>query len=165
MQGDCRSYKHVVALSGRPDWDTLFALAKEIPQDFHIVNRVVYLFGEKQETTKVITPTRLTPDVIEQVRQADAIVNELLFEYGLMKSLSQVPVISFPVPFGVPGGHSIAIRTFVTRKFMTGRAAVPGKHIPMDCLEQMVKRILKVPGVSRVAYDLTGKPPGTTEWE
>jgi GMP synthase (glutamine-hydrolysing) len=49
---------------------------------------------------------------------------------------------------------------------MTGVPAIPGKHIPEVALETMVSRIqLEVPGISKVAYDLTAKPPGTTEWE
>lgn len=44
-----------------------------------------------------ITPTHLTPDVIEQVRAVDEIVNQYLHRYDLTRILSQVPVISFPV--------------------------------------------------------------------
>jgi GMP synthase (glutamine-hydrolysing) len=32
-------------------------------------------------------------------------------------------------------------------------------------LDEMVEGVLNVPGISRVVYDLTSKPPGTTEWE
>ncbi|KNC71128.1 GMP synthase C terminal domain-containing protein, partial [Sphaeroforma arctica JP610] len=47
-----------------------------------------------------------------------------------------------------------------------GIPALPGQQMPMDVLDQMVKRILDtVPGISRVVYDMTAKPPGTTEWE
>lgn len=35
----------------------------------------------------------------------------------------------------------------------------------IQVLEKMVKEILVIPGISRVLYDLTSKPPGTTEWE
>jgi GMP synthase (glutamine-hydrolysing) len=49
---------------------------------------------------------------------------------------------------------------------MTGRPAVPGKDFPSSALDEMVAGILRdLKGVSRVAYDLTSKPPGTTEWE
>jgi GMP synthase (glutamine-hydrolysing) len=49
---------------------------------------------------------------------------------------------------------------------MTGVAAMPGRDLPEKAVTKMVERILKeVPGISRVAYDLTSKPPGTTEWE
>ncbi len=62
--------------------------------------------------------------------------------------------------------RAIVIRTFITNDFMTGVPARPGKEMPLAALEKMVQRILaEVPGISRVMYDLTSKPPGTTEWE
>jgi GMP synthase (glutamine-hydrolysing) len=49
---------------------------------------------------------------------------------------------------------------------MTGVAAVPGKHLPFVALQEMVDGILSsVKGIARVCYDLTAKPPATTEWE
>lgn len=38
-------------------------------------------------------------------------------------------------------------------------------QMPIDVLKRMVRDVSAVPGVSRVLYDLTAKPPGTTEWE
>ncbi len=48
---------------------------------------------------------------------------------------------------------------------MTGRIAIPGEDISIECLLEMVKRIMEIEGITGVAYDLTDKPPGTTEWE
>eukprot|EP00501_MAST-03F_sp_TOSAG23-6_P001621 GSMAST32.ASY1.ANO1.1688.1 assembled CDS len=60
----------------------------------------------------------------------------------------------------------IAIRTFITRDFMTGLPAQPGKDIQIAIIEEMARRILtEVEGIGRVTYDLTSKPPATTEWE
>ncbi len=39
------------------------------------------------------------------------------------------------------------------------------KDIPEEALDKMVSKILEIDGISRVAYDLTSKPPATTEWE
>ena len=61
--------------------------------------------------------------------------------------------------------RSIVLRPFITRDFMTGVAARPGKDLPEELLTEMVHEINDVPGISRVLYDLTSKPPGTTEWE
>jgi len=166
VQGDERSYSYLAGLSGKRDWEELFSIAKEIPKKIHEVNRLVYIFGEKiPEPIKDITPTRLTSDVIDQLRFADEIVNQELKDSDLLKKLSQVPVISFPVNFGVQGNRSIGIRTFMTNDFMTGRPAIPGEDFPEETLDKMVNKILKHPSVSRVCYDLTSKPPGTTEWE
>jgi len=167
VQGDGRTYSYVVGLSGQPNWPTLLKLAKEIPKQIRQINRVIYVFGDQIKTPITqITPTYVTPENIDQLRQADHIVNQTLSEFNLIRKLSQVPVISFPLGFGQLGYRSIAIRTFITNDFMTGVPAIPNKDIPMLALNQMIKRILKqVSGIARVAYDLTSKPPGTTEWE
>ena len=61
--------------------------------------------------------------------------------------------------------RSVVIRPFITQDFMTGVPAVPGKDLSIDLVSKMVSEIGTVPGISRVMYDLTSKPPGTTEWE
>ncbi|MDP1694787.1 MAG: glutamine-hydrolyzing GMP synthase [Candidatus Woesearchaeota archaeon] len=167
VQGDGRTYSYLVGLSGARNWDALFSLAQAIPKQLHAVNRLVYVFGDHiSGPITEITLTHLTPDVIQQLQHADAVVHEELVRHTLLQKLSQVPVVSFPVPFGVQGNRSIGIRTFITNDFMVGRPALPGRDIPEQALDTMVDRILKeVPGISRVCYDLTSKPPGTTEWE
>lgn len=126
----------------------------------------MYIFGEAiRDSVEDITVTHLTPDVIRQLQEADDIVNELLLQHDLTKTLSQVPVVLFPVHFGEHGHRSIALRPFITNDFMTGTPAIPGREIDELLLEEMVSRILKVEGISRVVYDLTTKPPGTIEWE
>lgn len=167
VQGDGRTYSYVAAISGKKDWSTLFALAKEIPQKIHQINRVVYLFGDVvSQPITTITPTLLSEQTVDQVRQADRIVYELLQKHNLLDQVAQVPVISFPVAFDKPRQRSIAIRTIITNDFMTGIPAEPGKHLPEEVVTMMVEEILsQVEGISRVAYDLTAKPPATTEWE
>jgi len=59
----------------------------------------------------------------------------------------------------------VVLRPFITNDFMTGTPAIPGKHIPVEVVNKMCQEIEKVAGISRVLYDLTSKPPGTTEWE
>ena len=61
--------------------------------------------------------------------------------------------------------RSVVIRTFITQDFMTGVPAMPGTDLNTEVLYKMVSEIRTVNGISRVLYDLTSKPPGTTEWE
>lgn len=175
VQGDGRSFSYLVGLSGEGTWEEREKIAKSIPKSIRQVNRIVHIFGDTvSDEVRDITPTHLTPDVIKQLQLADNIVNEILLKYNLTRTLSQVPVILFPVGFGEDGKRSIAIRTFITNDFMTGVPAIPwktkdasGKVIMTDSiLDEIVQRILsEVPWIGRVVYDLTGKPPGTTEWE
>jgi GMP synthase (glutamine-hydrolysing) len=167
VQGDGRTFSYLVGISGPQDWNELLQLAKEIPKTLHNINRVAYFFGDAFEHfSPTITNTHLNAESLDQLREADDIVNQLLLKHDLIRTISQVPVVSFPVNFGVAGNRCIGIRTFITNDFMTGLPATPGKEMPEDVLQEMVTRILnEVPNVSRVCYDLTSKPPGTTEWE
>src|SRR5690606_12611039 len=82
VQGDGRTYSYCAALSTttKPDWKLLRKLALEIPKTNHDVNRVVYIFGKPiAEEVKEITSTTLVPDVLDQLREADEIVNQLLY--------------------------------------------------------------------------------------
>lgn len=59
--------------------------------------------------------------------------------------------------------HSVVLRAFLTKDFMTGRPAIPGETFPHEMLEEMCQTIpSNVPGISRILYDLTSKPPGKT---
>lgn len=168
VQGDGRTYSYPVVLTGEENWEKMFDLTTQITNQLHNVNRIIYSPGDRIEgPLTTITPTYLTKDVLSQIRTADNIVNETLLKYNLTQKLSQVPVILFPVDFGINGERGVAIRTFITNDFMTGVPAMPGSnYMPHDALQEMFTRIPhEVPGISRVGYDLTSKPPGTTEWE
>ncbi len=173
VQGDGRTYSYAVGLSTAgdgsqaPNWQKLFALAREIPKQVHQINRVAYIFGaEVSQVPQEITPTHLDLETIEQLRKADHLVNEALAKHGLLRTLSQVPVILAPLPFDTKGNRSVVLRPFITNDFMTGLPAVPGQDLPEAALYELVAEILAtVPKISRVLYDLTSKPPGTTEWE
>lgn len=167
VQGDHRTYGHLVGLSGEASWPEFREIARAIPKNVHGVNRVVRIFGEDIVSGPIteITPTLLTPEVVEQLRGIDDIVNKKLAIHGLDRSISQVPVILFPVSFGESGARSIGIRTIMTTNFKTGDIALPGEDFPEEVLAEIVEETLAIPGIARVVYDLTSKPPGTTEWE
>jgi GMP synthase (glutamine-hydrolysing) len=139
VQGDHRTYGHLVGLSGDMNWPELVKKAREIPGQVHGVNRVVYIFGNYPgPATYEVSPTRLTHGTIEELRQVDSIVNHILKDYGLDTSISQVPVVSFPVNFGEEGKRSIGIRTILTPNFKTGDIAIPGIHLPEKALLEIV---------------------------
>jgi GMP synthase (glutamine-hydrolysing) len=102
------------------------------------------------------------------LRRADAIyINELL-RANLYDEVSQAFAVFLPVKsVGVVGDarryeHVITLRAVKTVDFMTASFA----HLPFEFLEKVSSRIInEVAGVSRVAYDISSKPPATIEWE
>ena len=104
----------------------------------------------------------------EVLRGADAIFIEELRAQDLYDRVSQAFAVYLPVrSVGVMGDarryeHVIALRAVETIDFMTARWA----HLPYEFLELVSNRIInEVPGISRVAYDVSSKPPATIEWE
>ena len=102
------------------------------------------------------------------LRRADAIFIQELRDAELYDSVSQAFAVYLPVnSVGVMGDarryeHVIALRAVETIDFMTARWA----HLPFEFLERCSSRIInEVPGISRVVYDISGKPPATIEWE
>jgi len=102
------------------------------------------------------------------LRQADAIYLEELYRHDLYDSISQAFAVFLPVKsVGVVGDNRayeyvVALRAVETIDFMTAIWS----HIPYDVLGIISNRIInEVRGVSRVAYDISGKPPATIEWE
>jgi len=102
------------------------------------------------------------------LRQADHIFIEELYRADLYDKVSQAFAVFLPVrSVGVVGDNRqydyvVALRAVETVDFMTARWA----HLPYDFLDHVCRRISnEVRGVSRVVYDITGKPPGTIEWE
>jgi GMP synthase (glutamine-hydrolysing) len=102
------------------------------------------------------------------LRRADAIFIEELRRHELYDKVSQAFAVFLPVrSVGVMGDgrrydYVIALRAVETVDFMTARWA----RLPYEFLDRVSLRIInEVPGISRVVYDISGKPPATIEWE
>ena len=102
------------------------------------------------------------------LRRADAIYIEELRRHDLYERTSQAFAVFLPVrSVGVMGDgrrydYVIALRAVETIDFMTAHWA----RLPYEFLDQVSRRIVnEVPGISRVVYDISGKPPATIEWE
>lgn len=110
----------------------------------------------------------IKPEYVDILRQADAIYIQALRDAGLYDTVSQAFAVYLPVKsVGVMGDGRryddvIALRAVVTDDFMTAHWA----HLPWDFLSMVSHRIInEVKGISRVVYDISGKPPATIEWE
>jgi GMP synthase (glutamine-hydrolysing) len=102
------------------------------------------------------------------LRLADHIFIEELRKQDLYDKTSQAFAVFLPVKsVGVTGDgrrydYVVALRAVETIDFMTARWA----HLPYEFLDHVSRRIInEIPGVSRVTYDISGKPPATIEWE
>jgi GMP synthase (glutamine-hydrolysing) len=110
----------------------------------------------------------VTPDKVATLQEADAIVREELRAAGLEREIWQAFAVLPDIrTVGVMGdertyGYPVIVRAVTSDDAMTADWA----RLPYDVLESMASRIInEVPGVNRVAYDVTSKPPGTIEWE
>ncbi len=105
---------------------------------------------------------------LDTLRAADAVVVEEIRRAGLYEKVWQAFAVLLPVQsVGVMGdgrtyGYTIAVRVVNSQDAMTADWA----RLPHEVLERISLRVVnEVPGVNRVVYDISSKPPSTIEWE
>ena len=110
----------------------------------------------------------LTKEKLDTLRDADAIFREEIANAGLDKSINQYfAVLTNTRSVGVMGDgrtydYTLALRGVTTSDFMTADWA----RIPYEVLDRASTRIVnEVPGINRIVYDITSKPPATIEWD
>ena len=110
----------------------------------------------------------ITKEKADTLRQADFIFRDEIAGAGLDKAPDQYfAVLTNTLSVGVMGDgrtydHTLALRAVSTDDFMTA----DWSRIPYDVLDRVSTRIVnEVPGINRIVYDITSKPPATVEWE
>lgn len=114
-----------------------------------------------------VVGTPVSKENLDLVREADKAVTEILKKYNLDKEISQLIVAVLGIKsVGVKGdervyGHALAIRAVQTIDFMTAR----GFYFPQNVVEEITAELTKHKDIVRVLFDMTPKPPATTEFE
>lgn len=164
VQGDCRSYRHLSILWGEGtefNWDEIYGLSKTLTNKVNSINRVAYILNKTSIEDEIqCHKMYINKENVELLREIDHIVTSTLNTKKISQSFSVL------LPVGIKKKYSIAIRTFVTNDFMTGRPAFIGKDESLDVIRELTKKIdTSFSEIEFVLYDVTSKPPATCEWQ
>ena len=160
VQGDARSYRNLCLMAGRKtdfNWKEVTTNAKEITDTINSINRVGYILNKSEINDEIkCFNMRIEDENVELLRELDYIVTTTLDNAKVNQTFAVL------IPIGITKKYSVAIRTFVTNDFMTGRPGEIGKEV-----EKVVNEIESKFGdkIEFVIYDVTSKPPATTEWQ
>lgn len=161
VQGDSRSYRAVLALPSKPTEEDIRTTAPALTNSRSDVNRIVALCGSKAPLGSLrVFESSITKQRLDLLREADSIVRDFCLKTNFEERVWQFPVILLPM--GTDGSReSIVLRPINSVDGMTADAVLMGRHM----LETLTRRLLDLPDIVAVFYDLTHKPPGTIEWE
>ena len=178
-KGDSAKIKSHHNVGGLPDNMTFTAIAEPLRDLFKDEVRAL---GEKLGLPRQLVQRQpfpgpglgvrviggITKEKLDLLREADAIFRETLAQSEDEALPNQYfAVLTDTRSVGVMGdartyGYTVALRAVTTDDFMTATWT----RLPYDLLETASSRITnEVPGISRVVYDITSKPPATVEWE
>jgi GMP synthase (glutamine-hydrolysing) len=160
VQGDGRTYTPPAVLMGPQDWDLLDAQSTAITNNLRAVNRVVTLLAPEQLPALRIRRAYCSQERLDLLREADDLATRALQDAGLMRDIFQLLVILLPL--SADGrGDSLVLRPVVSQDVMTAQFA----RLPWEVLRPLAARLLALPGIGAVFYDVTHKPPATFGWE
>jgi GMP synthase (glutamine-hydrolysing) len=162
VQGDNRTYAHPLAIWKEVNWKKLDRISSGVTNSIRELNRVILLLNPTKKIKFQVPNTDLfvTKERIEILREVDAIVTKIIIEEKIYDKIWQFPVVLIPIS-NESNKESIVLRPINTRDLMTLNFYPMEKRV----LKKMTKAILATGKISYVFYDITNKPPGTTEWE
>ena len=156
VQGDARCYAPVLAIESLSQEE-----ATELVNRTTGVNRVVARVAAREPLDRQrVFASSITRGRVELLRRADAIVRELCHTSGFESKVWQFPVIIIPLGHG-ECRDSVVLRPVQSVDGMTADSV----GMPDALLHEITSRLMAIPDIAGVYYDLTHKPPGTIEWE
>ena len=161
VQGDARSYRHVLCLPRKPAIQDIEKTAPELINRRSDINRVVALCGAKAPIPDMkVIRAAITKRRLDVLRDDDAIVRDFCVETGFEDLVWQFPVVLLPLGTDI-APESVVLRPINSVDGMTADVVLMEREL----LDQLSARLLALPDIAAVFYDLTHKPPGTIEWE
>ena len=161
VQGDSRSYRAALALEESPTLEMVRKTAPALINNRADVNRVVALCGSRASLKSLrMREAAINKQRLSTLRQADEIVRAFCLETGFEAQVWQFPVVLLPL------GTEAAPESVVLRPIDSVDGMTADVVLMDDArLKLLTERLLRLPEVAAVFYDLTHKPPGTIEWE
>ena len=161
VQGDSRSYRGVLALASKPTLADIQKTAPALINSRIDINRVVALCDSKAPLSDLkVSKASVNKKRLDILREADAAVRAFSLQSGFEQQVWQFPVILLPLGIET-APESVVLRPIDSVDGMTADVVLMNG----DKLERLTKRLLCLPEIAAVFYDLTHKPPGTIEWE
>ncbi|MFH1284495.1 MAG: glutamine-hydrolyzing GMP synthase [Candidatus Peregrinibacteria bacterium] len=162
VQGDERTYRHPVLLYGEwNSWDDLSMLSTRLTNQFPEINRVLLGLKPDNFDELEVPDLYLTKDRVSTIQTADKIVMDYLVEAKIDRDIWQFPTVLVPMQVGSQTSESIVLRPVCSEEAMTANFY----RMEISKLNELVKRLSGLNGISGIFYDITNKPPATIEWE
>ena len=161
VKADLRSYEHPVLIHGAAPWDRVIEMAGTIFREVPGINRCIWNLGPRPPRSVRPLAATVTRDRLALLRDADAIVTAGMRRHGVYDDIWQCPTVLVPLEADAAGREFVIVRPIHSERGMTAAPA----RLPAALIVELRDEILRLPGVSGLAVDVTSKPPGTIEWE
>jgi len=159
VQGDLRTYRHSVIVSGNLEYDDLSRISVALTNGMNEVNRIIYKVDEVEINGLVLIKSDLNRPRLNLLREIDDIVMQKISTAGVMREIWQFPTIVLPL--GEDNKESVVLRPIESIEAMT----VNYYRMDKTLRKEIVDSIMSTGKISHVFFDITNKPPGTIEWE
>ncbi len=163
VQGDHRSYRFLTLLAAddlrQPG---LNRIGQQIAGGFSEINRVALSLASRVAPGELVPrASTIDADQVKLLQELDAHARTELAD------LPSSQLFGLLLPLGTePGRFTLALRSIITSDYMTGRHAHLGTDLPVERLTAWADSVIGLfREVDAVIYDITGKPPGTVEWQ